>query len=102
MTAEQQARDMLERMGIENAQSFTAGELVELADIIAERNAMAKILRDARQYVERARIEAEAKHDNPESGSYDEGALYEVFRGAAEVVRRIDTLLPSVSDANTE
>jgi hypothetical protein len=34
-TAEQQARDMLERMGVEDAQSFTAGDLVELANLIA-------------------------------------------------------------------
>ena len=32
---EQKARDMLERMGVEDAQSFTAGDLVELADLIA-------------------------------------------------------------------
>lgn len=37
ISAEQQARDMLERMGIENAQSFTAGQLVELANLIAAR-----------------------------------------------------------------
>ena len=37
MTIEQQARDLLERMGVENAQSFTAGELVELANLISEK-----------------------------------------------------------------
>lgn len=36
MTAEQKARDMLERIGVENAQSFSAGELVELANLIAK------------------------------------------------------------------
>lgn len=36
-SAEQLARNMLERMGIEDAQSFTAGQLVELANLIAER-----------------------------------------------------------------
>lgn len=35
MTAEQQARDLLEQMGVGNAQSFTAGDLVELANLIA-------------------------------------------------------------------
>ena len=35
-TPEQEARDMLERMGVENAQSFTTGEVVELANLIAE------------------------------------------------------------------
>ncbi len=36
-TPEQAARDMLERMGIENAQNFTAGDVVELANLIAEK-----------------------------------------------------------------
>lgn len=40
MTAEQKARDMLERMGVEDAQSFSAGDLVELANLIAERDAL--------------------------------------------------------------
>lgn len=34
-TAEQAARDMLERMGIEDAQSFTSGDLMEWANLIA-------------------------------------------------------------------
>ena len=34
MTAEQQARDMLERMGVDGAQSFSSGELVELANLL--------------------------------------------------------------------
>ncbi len=36
MTAEQEARDMLDRMGVEDAQAFTAGDLVELANLITE------------------------------------------------------------------
>lgn len=36
-SAEQEARDMLERMGVEDAQLFTAGDLVELANLIAGR-----------------------------------------------------------------
>ncbi len=35
-SVEQQARDLLERMGIEGAQSFSSGDLVELANLIAE------------------------------------------------------------------
>ena len=35
-TAEQQARDLLERMGIEDAQSFSSGDLVELANLIVQ------------------------------------------------------------------
>jgi hypothetical protein len=34
-TVEQQARDMLERMGVEGAQSYSAGDLSELANLIA-------------------------------------------------------------------
>ena len=36
MTVEQQARDMLERIGVQNAQNFSAGELAELANLIYE------------------------------------------------------------------
>jgi hypothetical protein len=35
-TAEQKARDLLERCGVEDAQEFSAGDLVELANLIAE------------------------------------------------------------------
>lgn len=38
MTAEQQARDMIERItGMEEAQQLTAGDVVELANLIADR-----------------------------------------------------------------
>jgi hypothetical protein len=37
MTPEQQARDILERMGVRDAQSFTAGDLAELANLIARK-----------------------------------------------------------------
>jgi hypothetical protein len=36
-SAEQQARDLLDRMGVPDAQSFSAGDLVELANLIAMR-----------------------------------------------------------------
>jgi hypothetical protein len=39
-SAEQQARDILERMCIKDAQSFSSGKLVEIANIIAERNSL--------------------------------------------------------------
>jgi hypothetical protein len=38
VSAEQQARDMLERMGVEDAQNFSSGDLVELANLIASRS----------------------------------------------------------------
>src|SRR5574337_2070707 len=40
-TAEQAARNMLERMEIAGAQSFSAGELVEIANLRADRDAHA-------------------------------------------------------------
>lgn len=36
-TPEQEARDMLERIGVEGAQQFSAGDVVELANLIADR-----------------------------------------------------------------
>lgn len=38
ISAEQQARNMLERMGVPDAQSYSASDLIELANLIAERN----------------------------------------------------------------
>jgi hypothetical protein len=35
-SAEQQARDMLARMGVPDAQSYSSGDLMELANLIAE------------------------------------------------------------------
>jgi hypothetical protein len=37
-SAEQQARDLLEQCGVEDAQSFSAGDVVALANLIAEVN----------------------------------------------------------------
>jgi hypothetical protein len=44
MTAEQKARDMLDRMGVDDAQSFSAGDLVELANLIAARDGAAAMV----------------------------------------------------------
>lgn len=38
ISAEQQARNMLERIGVPDAQSYSASDLIELANLIAERN----------------------------------------------------------------
>lgn len=43
-SAEQEARDLLERMGIPGAQERSAGELVELANLIAERDHLAQVI----------------------------------------------------------
>ena len=45
MTAEQQARDMLERMEWERAQELSAGDIVELANLIANFDALRVCLR---------------------------------------------------------
>lgn len=37
-TLEQQARDLLERTGVPDAQTYTAGDLVELANVIRDAN----------------------------------------------------------------
>ena len=42
-TLEQQARDLLERIGIENAQAFSSGDLVELANLISKANGSIQI-----------------------------------------------------------
>jgi hypothetical protein len=41
---EQKARDLLERMGYEDAQSLTAADVVELANLIASHDEMVKII----------------------------------------------------------
>lgn len=38
ITVEQQCRDILERMGIEDAQEFSSGDLVEMANLISKAN----------------------------------------------------------------
>lgn len=47
MTAEQQARDLLERMGVDGAQQMTAGDVVELANLIEQRDHLARTLKRA-------------------------------------------------------
>ena len=51
-TLEQQARDMLERAGVESAQSMTSGDLVEVANMMNE-------VYELRAALERARALAE-------------------------------------------
>jgi hypothetical protein len=45
-TAEQLARDMLERAGVEGAQNWTTGDLVEIANLIARDQAHTSIVGD--------------------------------------------------------
>jgi hypothetical protein len=41
-TAEQKARDLLDRLEVRDAQSYSSGEIVELANLISERDALAE------------------------------------------------------------
>jgi hypothetical protein len=49
LTVEQRARDMLERIGVENAQGFSSGELVELANLIAEHDMLMKVYAETKE-----------------------------------------------------
>lgn len=46
VSCEQQARDILERLGVEDAQAYSAGDLVEIANLIRDRERLL-FLRDA-------------------------------------------------------
>jgi hypothetical protein len=48
ISAEQEARDMLERLDVEDAQSFTAGDVVELANLIAEASRLRAVVERVR------------------------------------------------------
>jgi len=54
MTAEQKARNMLKRLGVKDAQSFSAGDLVELANLIADHDRAKKQIKAASRLLERA------------------------------------------------
>lgn len=47
MTLEQQARNILERMEIENAQSFSSGELVDISNLLNLVSLLKITLRDS-------------------------------------------------------
>lgn len=58
LTAEQQARDMLEQMGVAHAQSWSAGEVVELANLIRDRRRLQAENQALRAEVQRNRDKA--------------------------------------------
>jgi hypothetical protein len=69
VTAEQQARDLLERIGVSDAHSYATGDLVELANLIAE--------------VKQLKADADWRnrwHDILGRGAQPEGAFYEALR----------------------
>ncbi len=49
ITPEQKARDILERIGIDDAQGYSSGDIVELANLISEHDRMFRILKFAVQ-----------------------------------------------------
>lgn len=50
-TAEQQARELLARIGVQNTESFSAVDLVELAELMAIRQAITDRLHTADEFV---------------------------------------------------
>ena len=80
MAAEQKARDMLERMGVEGAQSFSAGDLVELANLIEARDSAAALV---------ARFKAEVTA----MGGYQNKLLGLHAGGVREYIEQLESLL---------
>lgn len=93
VSVEQKVRDILERMEIDGAQRFSAGELVELANILSDNEKLRNALRDARPFVERLGREAETRHDDPEGDGYMEVFEYETMTSARDLCQRIDKLI---------
>lgn len=74
MSAEQEARDLLEACGVEDAQSFTAGDVVALANYISEHN-MLKVQALTRDAIHERDVEAERQRSNrwqKLAGAYDD------------------------------
>lgn len=85
LTAEQQARDMLERMGVEDSQSFSTGELVELANLI---DAVSGFTRDD---VKRLRLAGIALETDETLNAVDNADYVSACRSLAD---RIEVRLP--------
>lgn len=93
MTPEQKARDLLERMDIDGAQSMSAGDVVEIANLLATIERLKSLLISARPYIAMAGNEAEARHDDPGSETYDEYSEYEIMAEVANLLKAIDAEL---------
>jgi hypothetical protein len=50
MTVEDEARDLLARMGVLNAHAFTSGDLVDLANMLSDQHAARRIIKDERDF----------------------------------------------------
>lgn len=99
MTPEQQARDILERMGMEGAQNFSAGELVELANIISDANQWRKLPECKMQWISvKDRLPQDDdmvlvwNKDDVEFGMYDK--TYGVWKDYTEYLRHITHWMP--------
>jgi len=96
-TPEQKARDMLERMGVENAHGFSAGEVVELANLIAERDHLASVV----EFIGTADLAGELFPVGPSDVEYAAGENT-VMRYVGPwhfLAGRGDTFLAAVEDA---
>lgn len=62
-SAEQEARSLLKRMDIDGADKLSAGDLVELANLLSDLKLAKYILLECRQYVELANHEADLQHE---------------------------------------
>jgi len=73
ITCEQQARNMLERMEIKDAQNMTSGDVVELANLIRDAELSRQIISKVEKYIIQANNNAESLHDeNGELVDYEE------------------------------
>lgn len=68
ITAEQKARDLLDRMDIDGAQEMTAGDVLELANLIARRDALEK----AMEFISTADSGGEIFPSGPSDTEYSE------------------------------
>lgn len=60
-SAEQQARDLLDRLEVDGAQNYSAGEIVELANLIAERNHLARVVAQQSAALQRVKALTDAE-----------------------------------------
>lgn len=84
-SAEQRARDLLERYGVEDAQSMTAGDLVELANLIADANVRCPECERPGVWVVYENVEFEG---STILAAFDSGAVAERFAEQHRMARR--------------
>lgn len=87
-SAEQQARDTLERLDVKEAQNMSTGDITEIANLIREVQRLKILLQNTREYVSKVSSEAEKRHD-------DSGELYdyEEMNKSKELLKAIDIKL---------